>query len=151
MVLVVSDAQTLSYIWASAQPKPTAQPWFAECSFTHSLSTLRVRVIITIIVIIIIHPRVLPVPSCRSIGPEQRLLGQRRHARAMPGLITFIVPRRIIDGNSIVPQRAGTRRSAKAYLDVDVSFIHVVEVVEQDVAFGSVQADDAVRHGPVDP
>ena len=69
----------------------------------------------------------------------------------MPGLIAFIVPRRIIDGNSIVPQRAGTRRSAKAYLDVDVSFIHVVEVVEQDVAFGSVQADDAVRHGPVDP
>lgn len=51
----------------------------------------------------------------------------------------------------VIPQCARVRRPPKPNLDVDVPLVHVVEVVEDHVALGAVEADDAVRHGAVDP
>lgn len=69
----------------------------------------------------------------------------------MPRLMALIVPRRIVDRDAIVPQRTRARRPLEAHLDVDVCLVDVEEVVEEEVAFGAVEADNAARHGAVDP
>lgn len=51
----------------------------------------------------------------------------------------------------VVPKSGRSRRPLEAHLDVHILLVDVVQVIENHVALGFVQSDDAVRHGAIDP
>lgn len=51
----------------------------------------------------------------------------------------------------VIPQCARAGRPLEPDLNVDVVLVHVVQIVQNRIAFPAVQAHDSVRHGPIDP
>jgi hypothetical protein len=69
----------------------------------------------------------------------------------MSRLPALIVPTSIMNSDTVVPQRRSSRRPLEPHLDVDVAFIHVIQVIEDDIALSFVQSNDAKSHGSIDP
>ena len=55
-----------------------------------------------------------------------------------------------MDGNAVIPQRASSWSPLEADLDIDIALIHIIEIVEDQIALRFVQTDDGLRHSPVD-
>lgn len=111
--------------------------------------------------------------SGRRIWLEERLLPKSSDPRSVSGIVTAIVPAGIVNRNAaviigqnvfsmwyhvdilshspIVPKSRRPRRPLEAHLDVHILLVDVVQVVENHITLGLVQADNAVRHGAVDP
>jgi hypothetical protein len=90
-------------------------------------------------------------PASRRICLEERLFGQRRHPCPVPRLVPSIIPARIMDGDSVVPERRGTRRPSEADLYIDILLVHVVQVIQYQIALVLVEAEYALGHRAVDP
>lgn len=85
----------------------------------------------------------------------------------MSWMLTAIVPTRVVDGDSllvskwqkdtvrrhspVIPENTGARRPFDADLDVNVLFIYVVKVSQDQVAFGFIKPNNSAGHCPVDP
>ena len=69
----------------------------------------------------------------------------------MSRLSPLIIPAGVVDCDPVVPQRRGARRPPKAYLDVDVFLIYIIQVPKDQVAFSFVQSNNSRCHGSVDP
>lgn len=69
----------------------------------------------------------------------------------MTGLLALVIPARVMDRDTVVPQGTGARSPLEPDLDVHVLLVHVVQVVQDQVALGLVETHDLLRHGAVDP
>jgi hypothetical protein len=86
----------------------------------------------------------------------------------MPWLEAFIVPARIVDCNSeftvsfqfyiaegevkpVIPQCARPRTPLEPHLDIRIAFIHIVQIPQNQIALGLVQANNPHCHGAVHP
>lgn len=56
-----------------------------------------------------------------------------------------------MDSDAIIPQRRSALAPLEPHLNIDIFLIDIIQVVEDDVAFGPVQTHDTIRHGSVDP
>lgn len=51
----------------------------------------------------------------------------------------------------VIPESAGTGRPLESHLNVDVPLVNVIEVSQDEITLGLVQADDSAGHRPVHP
>lgn len=56
-----------------------------------------------------------------------------------------------MDGNSIVPKGASPGGPLETDLNIYVTFIDIVQVVQDEIALSLVEANDRFRHGSIDP
>jgi hypothetical protein len=89
--------------------------------------------------------------SCRCVCSEERLFSQCGHSCSMSRLVAFIVPRRIMDRDSIIPKCRCTRSPLESNLNVYILFVHVVQIVEDNVALGFVEANNPDSHRSIYP
>ena len=69
----------------------------------------------------------------------------------MPRLVTLIVPARVVDRNPVIPKGGGTWSPFEPNLNVHVGLVHIVQVIEDDIALGLVEADYPGSHCSVHP
>ena len=97
--------------------------------------------------LVVSQPQCLP-PRGR-ISNEIRFLCQTRNSRAMSRFLPLIIPTGIMDRNAIIPQCARLRRPLEPHLDVNIILIHIIQIVQNHIAFGFVESNDLFGHGPV--
>jgi hypothetical protein len=51
----------------------------------------------------------------------------------------------------VVPERRRACCPLEANLDVDILFVHIVQVIENDIAFSFVESNDTIGHRTIDP
>jgi hypothetical protein len=90
-------------------------------------------------------------PPCRRRSVKERLLCKCSDSRSVPRLVPFIIPASVVDGDPVVPKCGCTRTPLESHLDIDVLLIHIIQVVEDDIALSSIQANDTISHGSVNP
>jgi hypothetical protein len=90
-------------------------------------------------------------PPCRCRSVKERLLRKCSDSRSVPRLVPLIIPASVVDGDPVVPKCGCTRAPLESHLDIDVLLVHIIQVVEDDIALSSIQANDTISHGSVNP
>lgn len=54
-----------------------------------------------------------------------------------------------MDGDTIIPQRTCPRCPLESHLDIHITLIYIVQVVQKEITLGFVQADDGFSHGSI--
>jgi hypothetical protein len=51
----------------------------------------------------------------------------------------------------VVPERRRARRPLEANLDVDILLVHIIQIIEDDIALSFIESNDTNSHGTIDP
>jgi hypothetical protein len=88
---------------------------------------------------------------CRRRSVKERLLRKCSDSRSVPRLVPLIIPASVVDGDPVVPKCGCTRTPLESHLDIDILLVHIIQVVEDDIALISIESNDAIGHGSVNP
>lgn len=49
------------------------------------------------------------------------------------------------------PQRTRSWRPLEAHLDIDIALVHIVQIIQNEIALSFIQSDDGFGHSAIDP
>lgn len=68
----------------------------------------------------------------------------------MPWFRSLIIPRCAVDRDSVIPKGRRPRSPLKANLNVDICFVHTIQIIQDQIALGLVQPNNRFGHCSVD-
>lgn len=109
-------------------------------------------------------------PPRRRIRIKHRLLRKTRHASTVTRLQTAVVVRSVVHrdpaarmsalehhhhlrsgkDSPVIPQRTRPRRPPKSHLNINITLINLIQILQNHIALSLIKTDDALRHRAVD-